>query len=74
MNSHRNASNTRSLLINAIVVYSSLVGGHSETPRKRNPAGLNAPGVFGRRYCTLFGQMTRSSARYSSICKMSWRI
>ena len=74
MSSHRTASSTRSLLIIAIIIYWSLVGGHSETPRKRRLAGLNSPGAFGRLYCAVFGQTMRSSEQYSSISRMSWRI
>jgi hypothetical protein len=44
MNSHRTASSTRSLLILAIIIYSSLVGGHSETPAQEESSGTQRAG------------------------------
>ena len=74
MSSHRTASSTRSLLIIAIIIYWSLVGGHSETPAQEETPGTQLSGAFGRLYCAVFGQTTRSSEQYSSISRMSWRI
>src|SRR5271166_6231865 len=44
MNSHRTASSTRSLLIFAIIIYWSLVGGHSETPAQEEPGRAQRAG------------------------------
>jgi hypothetical protein len=44
MNSHRTDASTRSLLIIAIFIYSSLVGGHSETPAQEETSGAQGAG------------------------------
>jgi hypothetical protein len=44
MNSHRTVSSTRSLLIIAVIIYSSLVGGRSETPAQEETSGPQGSG------------------------------
>ncbi len=44
MNSHRTASSTRSLLIVTIIIYSSLIGGHFETPAQEKTSGSERAG------------------------------